>query len=131
MGRRTSDEVWQERFKLWQQSGLSQRVWCAENGVSFKSFSNARSRRLLGRSESRPEAIDTPSVALAPEAGKIGPFIQLHLSDSPSEGEASRGTPALLDSGVAIVIGELRVELARDFDALTLQRVLAAVGKPQ
>jgi len=123
---RASATEWAVRFESWQSSGLSQAEWCAANGVNRKTFENARTkfRKILdlgGAEKVRPKVRHDNNFQ-APN------LVQLIVADDPLISSPTNSQNGIRNySGVSICTGSLRVELAPDFDAAVLMRVLAII----
>lgn len=106
MSQRTKNfEKWQKINADWEQSGLSQREYCARNGLSLKSFENWRHRI---RTSTEPD----PPVSVV-ELGRTFDLPSLFTKQS-----------ALPGSGVRIRRGAFQVDLEERFSSEALYRVL-------
>ena len=95
------DRQWYEWIERWRQSGLSQAAFCREHGLVVSQFYYWRQRL--------EDAVEGFAEVVAEEP-------------PPAEAAGAGG------SGVRLRIGELVVEVDRDFDAATLRSVLAVAG---
>tara|TARA_B100000809_G_C14619038_1_gene344162 strand:+ start:82 stop:387 length:306 start_codon:yes stop_codon:yes gene_type:complete len=95
--------AWKHKYNQWkqdleeqQQSGLSAREYCLRKGISYKAFFY-RKRRLSEFGNS----VET------------GSFIEVQIDQQP-----------ITSSGIVLRQGTLEITLDRDFDAVTLKKVL-------
>ena len=103
MTRAELTRIWLAHVEAHQRSGLSQRAYCAAHDLSFKSLAYWRGKRR------RTEAI-TDSPRLVP----------VRLIEEPA-------TVGIAGSGVRLHSGRVAIDLALQFDATTLQRVLCVL----
>ena len=124
--KRKTPEQWIEWFKDWRSSGLTQKTWCEANGIPLKSFGNARTRL-----KNYPGNLSSKSHSMSTSLSQSSGLIQLHVIDEPSSmpiiNPLTGNSPR---SGLCIRTGQLTIELATDFDAVTLKRLLAALEDP-
>lgn len=104
---RRSPQHWAAVVKEYTTSGQSQRQFCGERGIGQSSLRYWRRRLGQGPSaESAQTGMGTRLVAV----------------------KVFEDTPALAHSGLVVVArGGVRIEVARDFDAGTLARVVASL----
>jgi hypothetical protein len=95
--------LWAMHLDKQQRSGLSQRAYCAAHDLSLKSFAYWRRKR---RTAALPAAPRLVPVRLIEEPSPVG----------------------VLGSGVRLHTGGIVIDLATQFDASTLQRVLAVMA---
>jgi hypothetical protein len=100
---------WRALVAGYETSGVSQRDFCERRGVALSTFRYWRAR-------------------LARDAGEVRTAPPRALQLVPVQVVAE--PPAGTGSGIALLAGGgVRIELAAGFDAVTLQRVLAALGE--
>lgn len=112
----TKERYWRDVVQLWQRSGQSVRVFCAEHHLSEPSFYAWR-RVITSRDRPTPDDNrDNPDHAPRPS------FVPVRVTP-----EASRTTATLLTTGsLELVIGAGRVlRVPPGFDANTLRQLLA------
>lgn len=106
MSKRTkSFEKWQRINADWELSGLTQREYCARNGLSLKLFENWRHRVRKGTSPA--------SAVSVVEIGRTFDLPSLFPNQCPMPG-----------SGVHIRRGDFMVDLEESFSSEVLYRVL-------
>jgi len=104
---RRTPQQWATLVQEYEASGESQRAFCAERGIGQSSLRYWRRRLEEGRDN-----------AGAPGA-RTARLVAVKLIEE---------TPALAASGLVVVTARgVRIEVARDFDAAVLARVVAAL----
>lgn len=96
-------QIWGERMKAWEQSGLSQVAFCEEHGLKHATFMYWRKRL------SRP-VTETRGLRLVP----IG-------------NEATIPTASAETSGITLEVNGVRIEVGADFDDVHLKRVIRVI----
>ena len=124
---REPESVWQARVLAWRSSGLSRRDFCAEEGLSPKTFGWWVWR--LSRPESEVGRFVSVTVAAAEPVGTIA-------DAAASDGEAPEPAPvgrcesAMILDGIEIALPDgLVVRVGAGFDAAALRRVLGVLGR--
>jgi len=102
MSREELREEWRGRLELFASSGLSQRQWCADNGVPLHRLTYWRGQ-LLGK-------------ATPPK--QIPGWCPVNILSSPSNG----------GSGITIRVGAATIEVVSGFDGGLLRAVVGALG---
>ncbi len=103
MTRTELTRAWLAHVDAHQRSGLSQRAYCAAHDLSFKSLGYWRGKRR--RMEATAESLRLVPVRLIEEPETVG----------------------IAGSGVRLNSGRVAIDLALQFDATTLQRVLCVL----
>ncbi len=93
--------LWQKRIADWKQSGQSGSQWCRTNDITYSTFQYWK-RRLIPSGEEEVS----------------GGFIEL-----------SGRSAAPVEAGIEIRVGQMRIQLQRDFDEATLGRLLLVLGR--
>ena len=106
-------DFWQAHVKAWSESGLTQRAYCQEHGLSEAQFSHWKPRLRKKGQRQRPK----PKAQLVP--------LQV-IEEVTSETGRGKVRGAASDAGeLALVFGNgLRLEISEGFDDATLRRVL-------
>jgi len=104
MTRTELTRTWLAHVEAHQRSGLSQRAYCAAHDLSFKSLGywRGKQRRMEATSDSSPR------------------LVPVRLIEEPA-------TVGIAGSGVRLHSGRVEIDLALQFDATTLQRVLCVL----
>jgi hypothetical protein len=116
--RRSSAEV-AALVSTFEQSGQSMRDFCRQHHMPFSSFSSLH-RRHTGKHSS---AMVSP--AAAHDAPSATAFLAVKIVEGPP-------VPAVVTKGPSLYVeipGGIRIAVERDFDSLTLRRLVAALGK--
>jgi hypothetical protein len=109
MTRTERRSFWYRHFEAWAGGAESQAAYCRRFGLSPMTFCQWKRRFERQRLNA--------AVAGGEENGSA--LVQVHVAEE---------APPDADSGVTVTIdARLRLELARDFDAATLQRAVAAL----
>lgn len=103
MTRTELTRAWLAHVDAQQRSGLSQRAYCAAHDLSFKSLGYWR-----GKQRRMEATTDSPRL------------VPVRLIEEPA-------TVGIAGSGVRLHSGRVAIDLALQFDATTLQRVLAVL----
>lgn len=109
---------WASHVSAWRASGQSVREYCEVRGLKVGSLRYWSGRIRREQDEALSRGLDVRSVRMAK--------VRTETKRSSSPG-ASRGRCSL--SAIRIVVGEVQVEVGRDFDEQTLGRVLDVVAQ--
>ena len=82
-GVRRSAAQWSQLVQAYLQSGVTQREFCASNGLAPSSFYKALSRYRSGDSK-MPAAVDAPFAAVSLDGGAASPGWDVEIELSPS-----------------------------------------------
>lgn len=93
----SKEKLWEQRIQKWKASGLSQKRWCEDNGVAPSSFHYWLSKK------------------------------QNQQLSAKGFTELTDRAIAALGSGLVIRLGSLVIQLDKDFDELTLHRLLRSL----
>jgi hypothetical protein len=116
--RRSSAEV-AALVSTFEQSGQSMRDFCRQHQMSISNFSSLH-RRHAGKHSSAPASLagehDEPNTAA---------FLPVKIVEARPLAAVVTKTPSLYVE----ILGGIRIVVERDFDGLTLRRLVAALGK--
>ena len=129
---RRSPAQWHTLIQQWQRSELSQAQFCRERGLALSTFQLWR-RRLANSAGVAADVSEAPPASADRVKSRLLP-VQI-LADSagprPTGSEAHGEIDGSSRSGLRLVISpQLSVEIAPDFDPLTLRRVVSALAYP-
>ena len=96
-------DYWKHHVKCWKESGLSKKIYCKQANIRYHVF-EYRYRKLYGK-------LSTPSPSIS------SGFIQISSMNNYS-------LPSFSDSGIRLSLSDVQLELSRNFDELSLSRVL-------
>jgi hypothetical protein len=116
--RRSSAEV-SALLSSYEQSGQTMRDFCRQHQVSVSNFSSLH-RRHTGKHSSGPA-----SPAAAHDASSATGFLAVKIVESHPVAAVVTKSPSLYVE----IPGGIRIAVERDFDGLTLRRLIAALGK--
>ena len=103
--RKRKRRYWQEHIASWRKSGMSQRTYCRKHDLKFHQLVYWRKKYHFH---------SKPAVSL----------VQISLTEKPDIQLTTSAKPVHL-----ITKTGHRIELARDFDPVTLQQLLNALGR--
>lgn len=98
---------WGKRLKEFDSSGLSLQEYCSQNNLNIRTAMLWQKRLQLQGNILSSEKNDNDTEL---------EIIKVHLKDD---------SPHVIDSGVSLSIGELRIFLNEDFNLLALKKVLS------
>ena len=113
-----SDEEWEELIRRCKSSGLSDHQWCDENHISISSFYR-RLRKLRNRKElgALPEALPVPA-----ESHDVVPLM---IQDEFQERNGGPGGSIAAE----ITVGQIKIRIYNEADAVLLSHLLEAAGR--
>ena len=104
---------WRDHMEGWQRSGVSQREYCAQQGLSLSTFTLWRRRLAAG--------------SLVPVG--VVDFVPLPLPVAlPGPNRGATALTRDTQTPIVVLAGGYRVEVAKGFDADTLRAVVTALG---
>lgn len=102
-----------------EQSGQSMRDFCRQHQISVSSFSSLH-RRHAGKHASAPALL-----AAAHDAPSAAAFLPVKIVEAhPVAAVVTKSSSLYVE-----ILGGIRIVVERDFDGLTLRRLVAALGK--
>ena len=116
--RRSSAEV-AALLSTFEQSGQSMRDFCRQHHMPFSNFSSLHRRHAGKRSSA------TASPAAAHDASGATAFVPVKIVESHPGAAVVTKSPSLYVE----IPGGIRIAVERDFDGLTLRRLVAALGR--
>ena len=117
-------EFWRQQNAAYEAQDQTQLAYCAAQGLSAKTF--ARWRGVFKREHGTCPKQTAPK----PDASLVtGPaqFIPVQVVDSVNQKRVETAALRGSSSGVSLLVGAVRVDVAIGFDAATLDAVLAAL----
>ncbi|NDH67137.1 MAG: hypothetical protein EBY22_04340 [Gammaproteobacteria bacterium] len=94
---------WNEHSEAWQSSGLSQRAYCSQQGINYRSFIGHRNRTARKVRQAAMSFIEAKSESVATSQQTVG--LQLMLPNGIRVGISNEVNPTLLKTVLAIAGG--------------------------
>jgi transposase-like protein len=115
-------EFWKLVVAEWQESEISVREFCKNNGLSEPSFYYWRRELKKRENEADGGALQRVSKKPSKDIGQTPVFIPISL-------KPETGPQPEAQSDIEVIVGQHSVRIQPGFDSETLSRVLAVIGK--